>query len=121
MSDESQLGPNGDGLDNDEDRESYPELPVSPNDQTVPDTDPPPAIGSWLEQYAAISQRSLEQVRETASHGLTAEERIVLMKFAMQLMALGLSGAKEEDFTDEQKTDVEALIAELEASYNIGK
>lgn len=88
-------------------------------DQTIPDTSPPPPpppeTHGFLEQFEALAHDSLANLKTVVEQGLQATERLMIIKLSLKLLTLSMLGAKEEDFTPEMKSEVEALLEELQS------
>ncbi len=101
------------------------QTPPEGHDQTIPyeetDTDAPPPEPShgWLEQFESLTHSSFEQLKSVVETGIQATERVMLMKVGLKLFALAVHNAKEADFSDDQKSEIESLILELETTLNL--
>lgn len=84
------------------------------------DTTPAPDHG-WLEQFKEFGHVAFEEIKTIVENGLTAAERVVMLKAGIKLIAYSLHNAKEEDFTEEMKTEIEDMVSELEKTLNIVK
>ena len=82
------------------------------------DTEPPPKPHhGFLEQFEALSASAFEKLEEIVVGGLTSSEKVMMAKVALKFTAIAFHDIKEEDFNDEDKQTVEALILELESRF----
>ncbi len=94
-------------------------------DQTIPDdatdTDAPPPEPShgWLEQFESLTHSSFEQLKSVVEGGIQTAERVMLMKVALRLMALAVHNATSDEFTPQDKAEIEALVLELETTLHL--
>ncbi len=87
---------------------------------THPDTEPPAADNhGWLEQFSHFSHASFDELKSIVETGIHATERVMLMKVALKLFAFAVHDAKDDDFTPEQKSEIESLILELETTLHL--
>lgn len=90
------------------------------NGTVISDTQPPPPPHhGFLEQFEHLSAASFENLKEVCMSGLQGAERIMLMSVAIKLFAYAVHNAKEEDFTEDQKNELEQLMHELETTLNL--
>lgn len=79
-------------------------------------TDPPSADHhGFLEQFDTLSHSTFEELQLIAEQGLVAAERIMLFKVGIKLLTLAVKDAKESDFNEEQKREIESLAAEFDS------
>lgn len=92
------------------------ELPLTGHDQSLPDTDPPPAEHhGFLEQFTLFGHSAFEELKAVALQGLQSTERVMLLKVGLKLFTLGAEHVKEEDFDEESKAEIEQLILKLDS------
>lgn len=83
--------------------------------EPIPDTIPPPGeTHGFLEQFTALSAESFVELEKVVALGLSGKERTQLMVVGLKLMHFAFAGAKEEDFSEEDKALVETAIAAID-------
>jgi hypothetical protein len=103
-----------------EDQHRKKEKTMSNEQETHSDTDPPPPEPEhhgFLEGYRLLATETFEILESVVKRGVTPTERLVMIKVSLKLLTLAMHDAKEEDFSEEMKSEVVTLLEELTALH----